>query len=160
MKITLIYFIISLCVATNSFAQKLVRSSFSTFGNTAHDNGTLFRQTIGQPSSTSVFGDGKTLLRQGFQQPVLSLNTNSSKEKECTLYLNPNPASDIVRIKLSEEIGENQITLFDVRGKIHFTINTADAYYEMDVGKLAKGVYIVNVISKSGYQCNQKLIIL
>ncbi len=160
MKRTYIFIIFFFCIAINSFAQKIIRSSLSSFGNVSYQNGTVYRQTIGQPSSTSVFTNDKTNLRQGFQQPVLSVNSNSSKEKECTLYLTPNPAADIVHIKFSEEIGENQISVFDLMGKLHFKINTITPYYEMDVSKLPKGVYLVNVISKSGYHCNQKLIVI
>jgi hypothetical protein len=154
-------FIIFLFGATStSFAQKIIRSSMSSFGNAVNENGTVYRQTIGQSSNTSVFSNDKTSLRQGFQQPVLSQNSNSSKEKECTLYLSPNPASAIVNIRFAEEIGENQISVFDMLGKLHFKINIISPTYEMDVSKLPRGVYMVNVVSKSGYHCNQKLIVI
>ena len=155
-----IFIIILWCPGTQLFAQKIVRSSLSSFGNIVNDNGTVFRQTIGQPSSTSVFSNDNTSLRQGFQQPVISSLSLSSIEKECTIYLSPNPATDIVRVKFSEEIGANQISIFDMMGKIHFSTSTDNPYYEIDVSKLAKGIYTVNVESKSGYHCNQKLVII
>jgi len=160
MKTTIIYFAILISALTNCSAQRIIRSSFSCFGNGIMENGTLFRQTIGQASSTTVFSNDGTSMIQGFQQPVLNIISNSSQEKECTLYLNPNPTSDLVQIKFAEEIGENQISLFDIRGALQLKVNTNDLLYEMDVSKIPKGIYIVNVISESGYQCNQKLVIL
>ena len=149
-----------MCAETTSFAQKIIRASLSSFGNVTHENGIIYRQTIGQPSNTSVFSNDETHLRQGFQQPVLLLNSGSSKEKECTIYLSPNPTADIVSIKFLEEIGENQISVFDMLGKLHFKVNTVVSFYEMDVSKLPKGLYLLNVVSKSGYHCNEKLIVL
>jgi hypothetical protein len=160
MKTIFIYVVIILSAMADCSAQKIIRSSLSSFGNAVQEDGSLFRQTIGQPSSTTVFVNENTFLQQGFQQPVIDLNSNSSIEKECTIYLSPNPATDIVRVKFSEEIGANQISIFDMMGKIHFSLSTDNPYYEIDVSKLAKGIYMVNVESKSGYHCNQKLVII
>ena len=161
MNKTLICLSIFICIAAGAYAQKIVRSSFSSFGNTTSENGATYRQTIGQPSSTTTFVNDKTSLRQGFQQPVSSAGkSNSAKIKECTLYLNPNPATDMVQIRFSEEIGANQISVFDMKGQLHFKININSASYDMDISKLPHGVYLINVISKSGYHCNQKLIVI
>lgn len=160
MKTIFKYLVIILCAVSNCSAQQLIRSSLSCFGNAVQENGNLFRQTVGQPSNTSVFLYGKTLLHQGFQQPVLPINSNSSIGKECTIYLSPNPATNIVRVKFLEEIGANQISIFDMMGKLHFSVSTDNPYYEIDVSKLAKGIYTVNVESKSGYNCSRKLVII
>ncbi len=160
MKKSVIFIGIILCAAANSFAQQIIRSSLSSFGNTAYDNGIIFRQTVGQPSNTTVCSGDKTLLRQGFQQPVSAALSNSTKERECTLYLSPNPASENVSIKFAEEIGEKQISVFDMLGKQLSKISDASPSYVMDISRLPKGVYLVNVISKSGYHCNQKLVVL
>ncbi len=77
-----------------------------------------------------------------------------------SIHLSPNPATDIVQIRFTEDIGASQISVFDMRGQLHLKINTSAPSYEMDVSKLPHGVYLVNVISKSGYQCNQKLIVI
>ena len=156
----LIFLSIILFAGTSSFAQKIIRSSLSSFGNTIDQNGTTYRQTIGQPSSTTVVSNNGTNLRQGFQQPASLFKSNSLKERECTLYLSPNPAKDVVHIRFAEEIGENQISVFDMMGKLQFKINITASDYEMDISKLSRGVYLINVISKSGYQCNQKLIVI
>ncbi len=160
MKRTYIILITLFCAVTSSFAQKIIRSSMSSFGNVVNENGKIYRQTVGQPSNTSVFSNDKTSLRQGFQQPVQSPISNSANEKECTLYLSSNPASITVSIRIAEEIGENQISVFDMLGKLHFTVNVNAPNYEMDLSKLPRGVYLINVVSKSGYHCNQKLIVI
>lgn len=160
MNKTLIFLSIFLCAAAASFAQKIARSSLSSFGNAISENGVTYRQTVGQSSSTTTVSDNKNSLRQGFQQPVSSGKSATSKIKECTLHLNPNPATETVRIRFSEEIGANQISVFDMKGLLHFKVNTSTASYDMDVSKLPNGVYLINVISKSGYHCNQKLIVI
>lgn len=156
----LIFLSIVIAAQTGSFAQKIIRSSLSSFGNATSANGTTYRQTIGQPSNISVVSNNGTDLRQGFQQPALSSKSNVHKQKVCTLYLMPNPASDFVHIKFSEEIGDNQISVYDMMGKLLFRVNTTTSDYEMDISSFSHGVYFINVISKSGYQCNQKLIVI
>ncbi|MCE9540825.1 MAG: T9SS type A sorting domain-containing protein [Bacteroidetes bacterium] len=154
-----IFFSVILCLQTTVFAQRIIRSSMSSFGNITYENGTTFRQTIGQPSGTSVFlTDGNTL-RQGFQQPISHGDSRKLKEKRCTLYLNPNPTTDVVFIKFNEEIGDNIISVFDIMGKLQFKITVTSPSYEMDISKLSKGMYMVNVISKSGYYCSEKLVV-
>lgn len=149
-----------MCITTSVFAQKIIRSSMSSFGSIISENGTTFRQTVGQPSSTSVFSNDGNTLRQGFQQPLSRSKSNFLKEKKCSLHLTPNPTTDIVHITFSEQIGENTISVFDMMGKLQFQITVSTPYYEMNVSNLLNGVYNVNVISKSGYYCSQKLVVL
>lgn len=160
MNKTLIFLGILLCLATGSFSQKIVRSSLSSFGNATSESGVIFRQTVGQSSSTTTVSNDNNSLRQGFQQPIVSGKSNASKTKECTLYLSPNPTTDRVQVRFSEEIGANQISVFDMKGTLHFKVNISTASYEIDVSKLPRGLYLINVISKSGYHCNQKLIVI
>ena len=160
MNKTFIFLSICLCITTCTFAQKIIRSSFSTFGNATQENGATYRQTIGQASSTSTLSNDKTTLRQGFQQPVTSEKSNTSKIKECTLYLNPNPATDIVHVKIAEETGPSQLSVFDMRGVLYLKMNLSTSTFELDVNKLPRGVYLINVTSNSGYHCNQKLVVI
>jgi hypothetical protein len=102
----LIFLSILIAAQTNSFAQKIIRSSLSSFGNSTSANGATYRQTIGQPSNITVVSNNGTNLRQGFQQPASSSKSNTHKQKVCTLYLMPNPASDFVHIKFLEDIGK------------------------------------------------------
>ena len=149
---------ILLAAGSTSYSQQIVRSSLSCFGNAVTESGILFRQTVGQPSSTQVVSNNGVVLRQGFQQPV-SLNVGVVS-KECTLYMSPNPTMDFTSLEYAEEIGEHTISVFDMTGKLHVRVTTSENNYKMDVRKLQSGVYLVNVVSKSGYHCNQKLIIL
>jgi hypothetical protein len=156
----LLFFSLIFCVVTNSFSQKIIRSSFSSFGNATHENGITFRQTVGQASSTTSVSNNSTSLRQGFQQPLSASVSNSRKPKECTLYLSPNPATDVVNIRFGQEIGENEISIFDMMGKLHLKVTNIVSYYQLDASKLPAGIYLVTVVSKLGYRCNQKLIII
>lgn len=140
------------------FAQRIARASLSSFGNTTNSSGTVFRQTIGQSSNTSVFSSDKTVLRQGFQQPLTS--NKGATQKECTLYLNPNPANDMVTIQVKEHINNNQISVFNMMGELIFGTNINTPYYHLNVSNFTNGMYMVNVISQSGYECREKLVVI
>ena len=149
----------ALFIVVDLYSQQIIRSSLNSFGNTAVVNGVQYRQTVGQPSNTSVFSSKEVVLRQGFQQPVISTGANASKE--CSLNLSPNPTSDFVTLEFGEEIGEYQVSVFDLNGALVYRgESTADKTHKMDIRKMANGVYLLNVLSKTGYHCNQKLVII
>ena len=159
LKSFVLTFVVVFFAGINSFAQQIVRSSMSSFGNSVSQNGILFRQTVGQPSNSTVVSKSGTTLRQGFQQPVSALN--SPVRKECTLYLSPNPTRNFVTMKFLEPIGEFQVSVYDLMGKLQLQENAvSDHAYEMDIKKLSNGVYLLNVNSASGYRCSEKLVIL
>ena len=152
-------FAILLFIWADSFCQQIVRSSLSSFGNSVSQNGVLFRQTVGQPSNSTVVSKTGTTLRQGFQQPISYVN--SSVLRECTLYLSPNPTYNLVTLKFLEPIGEFQVSVYDLMGKLQLQENAvADVAYEMDIKKLSNGVYLLNISSASGYRCSEKLVVL
>jgi len=159
MKQILILLILLLSVHVACFAQKIARSSLSSFGNSKNENGTVFRQTIGQASNTSVFSSDNAVLIQGFQQPV-SGKYNTAIKKQCTLHLNPNPANEIVDITVSENISNNQIAVYNMRGELVFKTTTYTPHYQMDISKFSPGVYMVDFLSQSGYVCRQKLVVI
>lgn len=159
MKQIFTFLFLLLITANAVYGQKLLRSSLSSFGAIKYENGTTYRQTIGQPSSTTVFSNENNVLRQGFQQPLSHIQSGSRKEKQCTLYLSPNPTSSNVTLRFAEEIGENQVAIFDMMGKLQFKTVVQSSGYELDISNLSRGIYMVNVISKSGYFCSQKLIV-
>ena len=131
----------------------------NSFGNSVSQNGILFRQTVGQPSNTAVLSNTGASLRQGFQQPHSTLL--SVDQKECTLYLSPNPTNNFVTLKFLESIGEFQVSVYDLMGKLQLQKSgVGDMAYEMDIRNLSNGVYLLNVNSRSGYRCSEKLVIL
>lgn len=151
--------LLSLCLSAGLFAQKLVRSSMSSFGNSKTESGTTFRQTVGQPSNTSVVSAENTAVRQGFQQP-LNGKANAKAQKQCTLHLNPNPAISEVTVSVKENVGANEIKLYTTTGQLVLeTRNTTSANYKMDVSTLNAGIYMLNITSNSGYICHEKLVL-
>lgn len=105
------------------------------------------------------------LLTPSFFRPIKLLydrffSNRLLAKKVCTLYLNPNPASDIVTIKLKEDINNNQISVLNMMKEQVFTTNINTSNYELDVSNFVNRMYIVNVISKSKYECREKLVII
>ena len=59
------------------------------------------------------------------------------------IELYPNPTSSIVNIQLPKSL-DNEITIFDINGKLIQKFDTNQLYFEMDLSSLNKGVYLAH----------------
>ncbi|MDC0339307.1 T9SS type A sorting domain-containing protein [Flavobacteriales bacterium] len=144
-------------LCNNGFSQQIVRSSLSSFGNFHFQDGTTFRQTVGQASSTSVLNSEGISIQQGFQQPV---HRDISLElKKCVLHLSPNPSNGNVSIEIMEDIGDYNIAVVGSKGSIILNEKKTNNS-TLNLTGFSTGVYIIRINSDSGYFCNQKLIII
>jgi hypothetical protein len=80
---------------------------------------------------------------------------NSSKQL-FTVY--PNPVSDKLNINLTGYEGVSSISLIDVNGRTVAMQRTAQVNAQMNISKLAKGVYMVKVITAGGEVLNAKVV--
>jgi hypothetical protein len=126
------------CASASVQAQKIIRSSMGSFGNSTTEGGNAFRQTVGQPSSTNVLSEDNIVLRQGFQQP-LSGKAKMKAIKECTLYIGPNPATDMVNISVKESMDSREITVYNMMGELIFKTSTNSAEYQLNVSNYSNG---------------------
>jgi len=76
-------------------------------------------------------------------EPILSVGDNLAE----LVDIFPNPASDILQVRVPGSINVNSVALYDVLGK-----NTGAVLVngEINVSQLARGVYILNVNTDSG----------
>ena len=157
-KIQIIILLTTLSLlCNNGLSQQIIRSSLSSFGNFHFQDGTTFRQTVGQPSSTSILNSEGITIQQGFQQPIK--RDISLEHKKCVLHVSPNPSNGKVSIEIMEDIGEYNIAVVESKGSIILNENKT-SNSNINLTGLSTGVYIIRINSDSGYFCNQKLIII
>lgn len=138
--------------------QTIVRSTLSCLGSTITDNGLILRQTMGQPSNTDVLRMGGMILRQGFQQPVVSKN-RVSEIKPVDFTISPNPAADNTLLSFTEVISGCSITVRDFYGSIFLKCVEQTLYDKwLDLSGIVPGIYIVTVVSENR-RSSKKLII-
>lgn len=75
------------------------------------------------------------------------------------ISVSPNPAQDLVSIKLPFQEGESTIQITDMNGRILETIQTSKYEYEMNTSILTAGLYLLN-INHNGMTDYKKLSII
>lgn len=84
------------------------------------------------------------------------VNTNSTQIVKLLLY--PNPASDFVKIKDASKLKTESFLIYDYSGKVMSEGKYTGENQNIDISKLNKGVYIIDVKTNSGRSYSQKLI--
>ena len=67
--------IIMICVYTNSNAQSIQRNVIGSAGNVSNGGAYKLSATIGEAATTKYIASNGTKLRQGFQQPLISISS-------------------------------------------------------------------------------------
>ncbi len=70
----------------------------------------------------------------------------------------PNPAQDKLNINISGYQGVSEIRIFNVNSQRIITQRTAQTNTALDISKLAKGIYLVKIVTASGDMLTQKII--
>ena len=79
---------------------------------------------------------------------------------ENSLIINPNPASENIKISTVQNNKLNAITIFDIKGNTIYTEkNISILEKEILVNSFSAGLYIVKVTTQNGNQISKKLII-
>ena len=97
---------------------------------------------LGDFSLSAISGDGTVLQNLAFTGAILS--TNDPEMERLSLY--PNPTKDLVTI--SGLSGMNDITLYDINGRVITTIKSSLPTTTIDVNSLESGLYFVNIESQ------------
>ena len=140
-----------------SNAQSLSREVIGAGGGTYHGENRIIRQTIGQPSSTTVETEEDFTLRQGFQQPLSFSFYNT--EMECDFILSPNPSTGIFSVDLPMEYGKGTLNVIAMDGKQLFKEEINTGITEHRLSELSSGVYLVRLVTEEGYICEKRAVI-
>lgn len=138
----------------NPQAYSIQRSTFGLAGSsrslTTQKGSYYVSQSIGQTSVGGTSYKNGFTLRQGYQQPLISVklsNPSSAGSLQAVIY--PNPFQQAITIQFQSTISDQvSIRLFDVTGRAVVSKNiSASQFTTLDLDKLSKGVYILKVSS-------------
>lgn len=133
-------FLLLMCCALLE-AQQVVATQGSTFSNS---NGTM-SFTIGEGVAQTLTTDSKTLT-QGFQQSGITVSLLSDLDPGFQITAYPNPASDILNLKIiREDLGDLQYVVFDLNGIMLVQKKVEAPETPIDLKQLAKGMYIIKI---------------
>ena len=131
---------------------QLHHSSISSQSVSYENSAIKVMQTIGQTSPIGNFSSSRTLLIQGFQQPLFA-NVLMEYIPELKILTYPNPFNNELNVKfLNQKINEAKFNIYDISGRFikslykrNFKNNT-----KLDLQGLSSAEYILNI------EANQK----
>jgi len=99
--------------------------------------------------SIETYSDTINILTQGFHQGNYSITVvEQVKDLECEINVFPNPATDLITIKLSNNSYNSlSYNLVDINGKILIVDHLASNQNQIDIKTLTVGSYFFNIIS-------------
>ena len=94
---------------------------------------------------TETTGTGDRLLTQGFQQPDFSITQLSQEHEELQVSLYPNPTWGHLTLKSTPGLGEFQVEIIDMLGKVLHQDQYAGHKLELDLTHYAAGQYVIQI---------------
>jgi len=115
----------------------------------------------GAQAGVTVMLERADSIRSYYDQGLLSacgfpVSVNETSEMEHEILIYPNPANQFIHIELSQS-EEIKIEILDAAGKLFISKRGNGRVNEIDLSSLSKGIYLVQVTSKSG-RTTQKII--
>lgn len=103
--------------------------------------------------SASQYNAPDYYLGYGIPDLQLALNNaiiadgNSNESKNITLF--PNPTKELIYFRLPSDIGDVQVSIFDILGKRVLDQSISEVSNQIDMSTFSKGIYIAKMHSKS-----------
>ena len=94
---------------------------------------------------TETTGSGDRLLTQGFQQPDFSITQLSLEHEEMQASLYPNPTWGHLTLKSSPGLGEIQVEIIDMLGKVLHQDQYEGHKLELDLTHYPVGQYVIRI---------------
>lgn len=138
-----------LLITSFSFGQIHVqRSSINSFGKVDKKESLYLSQSAGQPSVIGYFGNKKSGVRQGFQQPIS--NTRTLNTITVNLYPNPNNGQFTIQSDTWIE-GPTTIELIDSQGRICYnnTYPSGRVFSIKILNRTENGLYSLRISNRS-----------
>jgi Secretion system C-terminal sorting domain len=120
----------------------------------------IVSQSIGQSSTIGTSSNAGYTLRQGYQQPAISIDIITLPEdNKLNVTIYPNPFEQIVAISFSElMINDVSIIVFDINGRLILSQkHPPSQLIKLPLKEISSGAYLIKV-SSNGKQFNAKLI--
>lgn len=133
-----------------------INSSTATVQTIANGSNAAVKYTYTNP--TTQCSNSRTMTANIVTCPSSKGTMSSIRESEIAFNMYPNPAKDVVNIKMDMLIGNADVIITDVLGKQLRQQNLSLGNNEVDITNLAKGFYLVNIRTKDGVK-TQKLVV-
>ena len=89
---------------------------------------------------------------------IVGAGLNISENQSNNVIIYPNPANDIVRVKLQTQVMEH-LKISDVKGSIIYTETLQSNQKQINTSSFAKGMYFITITTKQGAKFVKKLMI-
>ena len=89
---------------------------------------------------------------------IVGVGLNMSENQNNNVLVYPNPATDIVSIKLQTQVMEH-LKISDVKGSIVYTETLQSKQKQLNTSSFAKGMYFITITTKNGAVAVKKLMI-
>jgi hypothetical protein len=136
--------LITICISSFSFGQRIVRSTIGAIGSSSNQNGIIIQQSVGQPALTSNDKSENGMgLRQGFIQPVWFETV--SNDLNVILYPNPNQGDFSFQADIEEDVTYDY-KILDQQGKLVLVgKGLGNELVNVSIDNPARGMYHLNV---------------
>lgn len=156
--LSLVFLLVLVSLHNKVTAQSLQRQSVSCAGGYIYTEGTLVRQTIGQPYSTTTKYNDNITYRPGFQQPIFKINLIHTN---INLDVFPNPATNWVTLKSSKSLSNVKIQVVDISGKLIVSQEVEEfKSHTLNCEEWPNGTYVISLSDGGQNGYSSKLIIL
>lgn len=152
-------------LVTQSNAQSIQRQSIGIAGTNMVSDGTLIKQTIGQPYATSTYYNNGIGYRPGFQQPSgAHAKTSIIAEQLVHSFLHvklfPNPTASSATIESPEIIANALLKVLDSKGRVIVKEKVAELKsHSINCENWPAGLYFVSISDEHHTSYSSKLII-
>jgi hypothetical protein len=151
--------LLCLCIVGFSQAQTLASSVVGAGGGRFSSTTGFLDWTLGE-IMTETYQKGNFYFTQGFQQPATIVVTGLD-ETEKSVFVYPNPLSDVLNIKTSEN-GDYLILLFDMQGKQLVNKNVSGVVgtyiHQIDLAGYRPALYLLRINNTiTGKSTNHKI---
>ncbi len=140
--------IVFLAINSCIYSQETV----SCAGQQLNTNQAKINFTIGEPVIYEL-STGSHRILNGYQQPILKIDTISIKETEIwNVSVFPNPSQDIVNIQWDNSlVNEMKYKLFSINGKLIIQGKNKD-FIKLNISKISSGNYFLYLEDKNQKQ--------
>jgi hypothetical protein len=147
--------------ASDIHAQSLKRSCISCYGSAVISDQQLILQTAGQIYSTRSSDQEKTIVFQGFQQPISYSFSEKYFYQNLKFNITPNPAQNSFTLMCPESIYNPYVVITDLAGKNLYTKNIPDVSgHVFNCESWKNGIYYITIQDKNGRSQTNRFLIL
>lgn len=113
--------------------------------------------SFGQDNNGELYISG---LNSGTVYKIIDTNLSIDTVESHSFNMHPNPTKDLVTFSFNDDYPNTQIKLYNIQGKLIETITDVPTrLFQFSTQKLAKGLYIVQVLGSNEQSTFKKLII-